>query len=414
MNNLPILSYNELRPLMNLGHDHHSNGIVVDDASLEIMLRIEKTMQRLQVMGDDERRYLWVRMKAPQKRYREDDADKEGFYWYQLCTAHYEDFHYLLISNRGWQFVDLRSASHINAERKPDVWNGNLSKYLKVIEAYMEALVDWICQDPDEYHTFVEKLLPYEKRDGKIARKDLNRICPSYRTFDDSEKVLHILNERKNIPLTTYRHMTLRPYMHVWRIAYEAYRKKDRITPTDASVFSKMTDEEVFEHNSKGRKIKGLDLDSEADFLAWEKENSLYHCLEVAYARVGLYPHKKKGDDFDEDIPAEIGEWYFSFGFSVYGYAQDVVNMFEAFNKAGIGVISDSSERLMRIAEEKDMVSITPLPNKYSHDEEIGNEISLPYVCEEVTRKQQKELIKAIQWEPIEKVFPIEKEELCD
>ena len=139
----------------------------------------------------------------------------------------------------------------------------------------MEALVDWICQDPDGYHAFVEKHLPYEKRDGKIARKDLNRICPSYRTFDDPEKVLHILNERKNIPLTTYRHMSLRTYMHVWRIAYEAYRTKDRITPTDASVYSKMTDEEVFEHNSKGRETEGLNLDSEADFLAWEKGNSL-------------------------------------------------------------------------------------------------------------------------------------------
>ena len=79
MNSLPILSYNELRPLMNLSHDHHSNGIVADDASLEIMLRIEKIMQRLQVMGDDDRRYLWIRMKAPRKRNREDDADKEGF-----------------------------------------------------------------------------------------------------------------------------------------------------------------------------------------------------------------------------------------------------------------------------------------------------------------------------------------------
>ena len=32
------------------------NGTIVDDKSLEIMLRIEKSMSRLEVMGDDERK----------------------------------------------------------------------------------------------------------------------------------------------------------------------------------------------------------------------------------------------------------------------------------------------------------------------------------------------------------------------
>ena len=71
MNNTPILRYNDLGNLMYLTHEHHLNGVVVDDAALEVMLRIEKTMQRLEVMGDDEQRWLWIELKAPGKRNRE-------------------------------------------------------------------------------------------------------------------------------------------------------------------------------------------------------------------------------------------------------------------------------------------------------------------------------------------------------
>jgi hypothetical protein len=53
MKKINILRYNDLRDLMYLTHEHHLNGVVVDDAALEVMLRIEKTMQRLEVMGDD-------------------------------------------------------------------------------------------------------------------------------------------------------------------------------------------------------------------------------------------------------------------------------------------------------------------------------------------------------------------------
>lgn len=67
MKNIPALRYNDLRDLMYLTHEYHLNGVVVDDAALEVMLRIEKTMQRLEEMGDDEQRWLWIEIKAPGK-----------------------------------------------------------------------------------------------------------------------------------------------------------------------------------------------------------------------------------------------------------------------------------------------------------------------------------------------------------
>ena len=415
MKDLPVLKYNDLREVMWLDHHDHLNGTVVDDAFLEVMLRIEKIMSRLDVMGDDDKRILWIELKAPRKCDREENADANGNYWYQLATGCYQQMHYLILSNKSWRFVDLRSHEHGQGERKPDVWHGNVSKALKKLERYVAALVDRICANPDEYNDYVAENLPYSKREGRIRRKDLNRICPCYRTFDDPEHVISIVKAVLAIPITAYDKMTLRTYMHVWRILYEAYRTKDRFPHDDTECFSGLSDAEVFEHNSKGREIEGLDLDSEADYLKWEKENSPYHCHDVAYARVHLQPIKKGEYSFDEELDVPEGKWYFSLGYSVYGYSQDMVNMLEALRDAGIGLCCSSSKRLLKMALEEDWVSLSPLPNKYTHDEELGNEISLPYVDEDISEEQVRQLIAVAQWEPLEKVgldklIPLEDE----
>ena len=68
MKQLPLLKYNDLWRVMCLDHRNNLNGVVVDNASLEIMLHIEKTMQQLEVMGDDEQRVLWIEIKAPRQK----------------------------------------------------------------------------------------------------------------------------------------------------------------------------------------------------------------------------------------------------------------------------------------------------------------------------------------------------------
>lgn len=47
MKNLPVLKYNDLQDLICLDDVCDLNGVVIDDASLEVMLRIEKTMPLL-------------------------------------------------------------------------------------------------------------------------------------------------------------------------------------------------------------------------------------------------------------------------------------------------------------------------------------------------------------------------------
>lgn len=93
----------------------------------------------------------------------------------------------------------------------------------------------------------------------------------------------------------------------------------------------------------------------------------------------------------------------------------DVVNMLEALRNAGIGLHCSSSKRLLKMALEDDWVSISPLPNKYTHDDELGNEISLPYVDNDITEERVRQVIEVAEWEPLEKVrldkpIPLEDE----
>ena len=117
--NIPILKYNDLKYLMALAGDPF-DGVVADDASLSVMLRIEETMQRLCPMGNDDIRWLWIEIKAPDKRCRMESADNNGNYWYELSTARYKDFHYMVLRNRGRRLITLQRAKHIGEERKPD------------------------------------------------------------------------------------------------------------------------------------------------------------------------------------------------------------------------------------------------------------------------------------------------------
>ena len=404
---LKVLKYKDLEDLMWLFSGRYLEEIVIDYASLEVMLRIEKTMRRLKVMGIDARRTLWIEIKAPGKSYQNERPDYNGNYWYQVSTSHFKDFHYMLFGNGRRRLIVLKNLTHIGGERTPNQWKGNVEKSLLKIEAYINNLVDRICEDPDEYNRYVEEHLPYSKRKGRIKRYVLNRICPAYRTFENPQHVVDVIKKYKALPMTSYKEMSLRTYMDIWRIAYIAYETKNAYNPEPLSMFENLSDKEIFEtHNSKGREIKGLDLDSEEDFDKWERSNSIYHCLDVAYARIHLAA-VKDGTWTSDKVDVPEGYWYFSLYYSVYGYSQDVFNIIETLWQEGIKVKCDNAlNRLLKMAEETDYVSISPLSNHYHHNSETGNEIELPNEYEDISAQQVADIIAATKWKKQKAVRP--------
>lgn len=58
------------------------------------------------------------------------------------------------------------------------------------------------------------------------------------------------------------------------------------------------------------------------------------------------------------------------------------------------------------MAKELDYVSISPIPNKYCCDDEVGNEMSLPYQNDTISAQQVADVIAATKWEKQQKVKP--------
>lgn len=210
---------------------------VVSGKCAESIRSIHEAMGRLAHMGDDERRSLWFEVKG--KRWE----------WYRLSVSTYNDCHYLYITGDIHDRYVFPDKGDCNSSRC--FYEDELIEIFSKIEKYVVGLVDNILSAPEQYNSYVDKYLSYYRREGLIRRSILNSLIPdnSYEGID-LQKVIRIY---ETLPEPTqFSEMTLRRYMHYWRIAYEA-------------VYGEQSgdDIEVFRHSSKGFGIKEYNLYSE-------------------------------------------------------------------------------------------------------------------------------------------------------
>lgn len=380
------ISERDFRPLGNGSWRDH---IVVDDKSLMVLLRIEQTMRQLEAMGDDEQRSLWVEVKMPKRVHETLEPSPAGLTrnkWYCVTTAQYRDCHYLYISDAQWNMTILQSAD--NAYTTQRSWQYDLETPLLNLEKVISKIVASVLEDKNHYNEYVASHLPYRYRHGRIRRDALYAIYPDNR-LRDRVGYMNILNELKNNAPTTFEKMTLNTYMHVWRMAYEVYEKSnERLFKCDDD-YSKYTDAEMFiNYSSKGREIEGLDYDSEDDFIKWKQANKAFHCLDVAYARIHLWPHER-----------EDGRWELHVSFSVYGYYDDVLSIARSLYEQGVYLVVSEHDELMGILREDDYVGIVPYPDKYMNRDGVTNQVMLPYLGEEDLSTIET-LIAQTDWQP--------------
>lgn len=124
------LDLKDLWSLLEQTDEMRVNGCVIDDASLEVMLRIERKMSHLPVTADDQGRQIWIEVR-----------DRLGRHlWYQLLCANFHDFHYLMLSHDEEICVDLRSASHLGARRSDCPCMYDVKSALLKLESYVDSL----------------------------------------------------------------------------------------------------------------------------------------------------------------------------------------------------------------------------------------------------------------------------------
>ena len=79
---------------------------------------------------------------------------------------------------------------------------------------YFYKLINAIIQDPEEFNDYVANHLPYQQRNGRIVRKEFNRIEPRFKIkVEDETTAIKALEDSVYInfgrPLDT---MTIRSY----------------------------------------------------------------------------------------------------------------------------------------------------------------------------------------------------------
>ena len=381
--------------------DREWNGYAVDERSAEVMVRIKNKLSQLEVMGDDERRSLWLPFRTRTKHaYWRTDEPENGLVWYYLTVTTYRDVHYLMLHDAHFHYVILKTES--NRHDKMSLFPEDTYKSLLGLEQYVTQIVEWIIAKPNEYNEYIDKELPYRKRHGKIRRDVLYQLVPDYRLVEDRAEKMQLLERLQMEGATTYDTITLNSYAHVWRLAYDAYEAANAdLWDREREDSSAIGDREMFvRHSSKGREAEKFDWDSEEDFVKWEEENSPYHNMDVAYARIHLAPIRNE----------QTGLWEYNLWFSVYGYYPDVLKIVEALYNQGIRVVISPCEMLMGILREDDLVGIVPSPDKYMDRGGTTNQIHLPYVEEDVTEEKLAELISLAEWEPEELVKPAQAE----
>ena len=393
------MKFNDLWAL--IGRQEEFNGYQMSQSCATIMERIAQTMGRLVVMGDDERRTLWLPFQTRRKHGGWDFAEPEkGLLWYKVSIQQYKGIYYLIINDIQWHFVIYKSDDdHCGGRVIHEYESDIVEKALLQLEDYVQTVVDWIVAKPDEYNIYIAENLPYSKRHGKIQRSVLYNLISGYRRLEDRTEKMQLLEQLKAQGPTTYDTITLDTYAHVWRLAYEAFRAaNDAVLGRTEEKEETLTDREMFvRHSSKGHEAEKFDWDSESDFIQWKQDNRPYHNLDVVYARVHLWPHH------DE----ETGLWHYHLSFDVYGYYPDVLIIAEALYKQGIRVEFSPFDRVMGILREDDLVGIVPYPDKYMDRGGTTNQIRLPYVEDDVTEEKLAELISLTKWEPEEQFQPL-------
>lgn len=341
---------------------------VVSGKCAESIRSIHGAMGRLAPMGDDERRSLWFEVKG--KRWE----------WYRLSVSTYNDCHYLYIIGDTHDRYVFSDKEDCNSSRC--FYEDELIEIFSKIEKYVVGLVDNILSAFEQYNSYVEKYLSYYRREGLIKRSILNSLIPDNRY--DGIDIPRVINLYENqFEPTQFPEMTLRCYMHYWRIAYEA-------------VYGKMSgnDIEVFRHSSKGYEIKEYNLDSEDDFRRWKNDVSPYHGFDVVYARVHLYPTYTDG------------QWHFYVGTGSYWNLDDCFRAVVGLSDAGISVELGEVDHVLGILKETDYVEITPYAYRYMQGDDIGSQMKLPYAYE-VDKKVIKKIIANTKWNKLEKVSPL-------
>ena len=343
--------------------------ILLDDESLELMYGIQETLRTLEPKGLDDVRTLRV----------ETIGQRNSIVWYEVTIRIYKDMHGLCLASE--QGESYYFANKDNWIREENPTRHSCKHFLDRLWEYLCAVVQQIGRDPQSYVRYLEEYVPYQEREGHVARGLVQDVLPGIRIeVAKRVEVMDLLMRKQELHEVGYETMTLRRYIEAWKVAYCAYCESTTLLAESA--------EEVFRWSNCGRDLEEYDLDSPDDFARWDRDRNPYHCYDVVYVQIHLYPERN----------SETGRWYFALAYDLELYADAGFRVASALEKAGIPFgVGDAEGKVAALLGE-DTIYFSPDCRDYQ----------LPYPGENgVTEEQVKRAIGLITWKRFEEVRSI-------
>lgn len=409
-----------------LGERQHWE-IVVGGGLLERLVGIQRQIERLAVMGDDEYRGFYIEVPRPTPEEWGDAEEliasgeydsREAFLadwlafnpmetrWFHVASTRYGDSRSLRVTDRKRTMFIITNCPACADGAPDDAWCRDI---LTRIFDYLERMIDVVVANPDGFNDYVAHNLPYQQRTGRIAQKEFNRIVPNSKIeVEDPETAIKALEDsvhgRSVPPLET---MTIRLYCTYYRIAneaYEAYYRKrgasERVYEDPQDVPEELRDVAYYKR-MKFVDVEALyDIDSPADFIRFATD----HYGELGLSRLNIFASNKRQQG-----------WMIVVSNSYSANVGLAIEVATALYKAGAPLLIYDAEKLLRILREEDWVRLVPssFHNYMGYQEEgIVYELPWEYECSDdgdspLTLEQYHAIVSIAEWQPEERVKPI-------
>ena len=343
--------------------------ILLDDESLELMYGIQETLRTLEPKGLDDVRTLRV----------ETIGQRNSIVWYEVTIRIYKDMHGLCLASE--QGESYYFANKDNWIREENPVRHSCKHFLDRLWGYLCAVVQEIGRDPKSYVRYLEEHVPYQEREGYVVRGLVQDVLPGIMIEVAKRKeAMDLLMRKQELHEVGYETMTLRRYIEAWKVAYCAYCQSATLMEESA--------EEVFRRSNCGQALTEYDMDLPEDFVRWDRDQNPYHCYDVVYVQIHLYPERD----------SETGKWYFDLAFGMGYYADAGFRIAVALEKASVPfVIGWAEEKLLALRGE-DRIYFSP----------DNRDHQLPYPGEDgVTTEQVNRAIELVTWKRFEEVHTI-------
>lgn len=340
--------------------------ILLDEESLEVMYGIQETMRTLEPEGLDDVRTLRI----------ETIGRGKSIVWYEVTIRIYKDMHGLCLSSERGESYYFTNKDNWNREEHPT--RHNCKKFLERLWGYLCAVVQKIGRDPKTYTRYLEEHVPYQEREGHVVRGLVQDILPGIKIEVAKRKeTMDLLTRKQELHAAGYETMTLRRYIEAWKVAYCAYCGSTTLEDESA--------EEVFRRSNCGQALTEYDLDSPEDFVRWDRDQNPYHCYDVVYVQIHLYPERE----------SETGRWHFDLEFGLGYYADAGFRIAAALEKAGVPFMIGWADEKLSALRGEDRIYFSPDNRDYQ----------LPYPGEDgVTIDQVNRVIELTTWKRFEEV----------